>query len=55
MGGAIKLFQARKNDPAPPRDPALPPKPAGQTVASFRKGLKTLPNAIADRLSDKIK
>eukprot|EP00210_Caulerpa_lentillifera_P001614 g1552.t1 len=55
VGGAIKLFQERRKNPGPERDSALPPKPAGQTVASFKKGLKTLPEAIANRLSDKIK
>jgi len=27
VGGALKLFQDRKNNPPPPRNPALPPKP----------------------------
>ena len=31
---------------APPRDADLPPKPKGQTVASFRSGLKMLPEAM---------
>ncbi|KAG6487843.1 hypothetical protein ZIOFF_056579 [Zingiber officinale] len=31
------------------------PKPKGQTVASFRKGLATLPNAIYSRLGNKVK
>lgn len=32
VGGAIKRFQDKKNNPDPPRDPRLPPKPKGQTV-----------------------
>ena len=43
-------LQERRANPPPPRDPSLPPKPKGQTVGSFRKGLKTLPEAIAARL-----
>lgn len=50
VGGAIKLFQERKANPPPPRDPRLPPKPKGQTVGSFRKGLQMLPEAIAAKL-----
>lgn len=55
VGGAIKLIQKNKANPPPPRDPRLPPKPPGQTVASFRKGLGMLPEAIGRNLSDKIR
>lgn len=55
MGGAIKIIQKNKTDPPPPRDPKLPPKPAGQTVGSFREGLKMLPEAIEANISDKIR
>lgn len=55
IGGSLKLFNERREHPPPPRDPTLPPKPAGQTVGSFRNGLRTLPEAIAQQLSDKIK
>uniref|UniRef100_A0A0D6QX14 Protoporphyrinogen oxidase n=1 Tax=Araucaria cunninghamii TaxID=56994 RepID=A0A0D6QX14_ARACU len=54
IGGTIKTIQERKNTPSPPRDPRLP-KPKGQTVGSFKKGLTTMPNAIANRLGDKVK
>jgi protoporphyrinogen/coproporphyrinogen III oxidase len=54
MGGALKLMQERKENPPPPRDPKLPPKPTGQTVASFRKGLQTLPIAIAKKVEDDV-
>lgn len=37
IGGALKFFQERKQNPPPPRDPRLPEKPKGQTVGSFRK------------------
>ncbi|GMH32708.1 hypothetical protein BSKO_00542 [Bryopsis sp. KO-2023] len=55
VGGAIKLFQDRRDNPPPPRDPSLPPKPPGQTVGSFRRGLKMLPEAIAKNLEDSIR
>ena len=55
VGGALKLMQERKANPPPPRNPALPPKPAGQTVGSFRKGLQTLPRALEKQMSDHIK
>lgn len=55
IGGVIKLIQEKKANPDPPRDARLPPKPAGQTVGSFRKGLKTLPQAIAAKLGDAVK
>ncbi|XP_020102833.1 protoporphyrinogen oxidase, chloroplastic [Ananas comosus] len=54
IGGTIKAIQERSKTPKPPRDPRLP-KPKGQTVASFRKGLAMLPNAISSRLGDKVK
>ena len=54
VGGAIKLFQDRKNNPPPPRDPRLPPKPKGQTVGSFKKGLRTLTDAIGDKLKGEL-
>lgn len=55
VGGVIKLLQDRKKNPPPPRDARLPPKPKGQTVGSFRNGLQALPQAIADKLHDKIR
>ncbi|CAM6082300.1 unnamed protein product [Calypogeia fissa] len=54
IAGTLKTLQERKKNPPPPRDPRLP-KPKGQTVGSFQHGLITLPNAIADRLGDKVK
>ncbi|KAJ6848667.1 putative protoporphyrinogen oxidase, chloroplastic [Iris pallida] len=54
ISGAFKAIQERKKSPKPPRDPNLP-KPKGQTVASFRKGLSMLPDAISSRLGSKIK
>lgn len=54
-GGALALAKERKANPPPPRDAKLPPKPAGQTVGSFRKGLKMLPEAIAAKLDGKIR
>ncbi|KQK03997.1 protoporphyrinogen oxidase, chloroplastic isoform X2 [Brachypodium distachyon] len=54
IGGTIKAIQDRGKNPKPPRDPRLP-SPKGQTVASFRKGLAMLPNAIASRLGSKVK
>lgn len=50
IGGVLALLKEKKSNPPPPRDARLPPKPAGQTVGSFRKGLATLPSAIADKL-----
>eukprot|EP00798_Chlamydomonas_sp_ICE-L_P007469 gene7469-611_t len=59
VGGAIQMFLEKKNkdklNPPPPRNPALPPKPAGQTVGSFRKGLKMLPEAIAKNCAEAIR
>ncbi|EFJ23527.1 hypothetical protein SELMODRAFT_103055 [Selaginella moellendorffii] len=54
IGGTIKLIQDKKKNPPPPRDERLP-KPKGQTVGSFRKGLISLPKAIASKLGDSIK
>ncbi|KAJ8748671.1 hypothetical protein K2173_008116 [Erythroxylum novogranatense] len=54
IGGTIKTIQERNNAPKPPRDPRLP-KPKGQTVGSFRKGLTMLPDAIAARLGGNVK
>ncbi|KAJ7550422.1 hypothetical protein O6H91_07G100200 [Diphasiastrum complanatum] len=54
IGGTIKLLQEKKRNPPPPRDPRLP-KPKGQTVGSFRKGLIALPQAIAAKLGEKVK
>lgn len=55
VGGALKLFQERRANPPPPRDARLPPKPKGQTVGSFRRGLQTLPEAIGKRLSEHVR
>ncbi|GBG67268.1 hypothetical protein CBR_g88557 [Chara braunii] len=51
IGGTLKLLQERKKSPPPPPDPRLP-KPKGQTVGSFQKGLSTLPKAIAKSLGE---
>eukprot|EP00951_Prasinocladus_malaysianus_P033253 scaffold328215_cov25-Prasinocladus_malaysianus.AAC.1 len=48
-------MQERKANPPPPRDPRLPPKPPGQTVGSFREGLKMLPEAIEANIPDRIR
>ena len=56
FGGVLKLFSEKRANPPPPRDPRLPSKPKGQTVGSFRRGLQTLPLAIAEKLgSDTIR
>ena len=55
VGGALALMQEKKADPPPPRRADLPAKPPGQTVGSFRKGLKTLPEAIERNLADRIR
>lgn len=55
VGGGLKLAEERKANPGPPRPAKLPPKPAGQTVGSFKEGLQTLPEAIAKELDDKIR
>ncbi|KAG9459995.1 hypothetical protein H6P81_004503 [Aristolochia fimbriata] len=54
IGGTFKAIQERSRTPKQPRDPRLP-KPKGQTVGSFRKGLAMLPNAISARLGSKVK
>ncbi|CAN1762450.1 Protoporphyrinogen oxidase 1, chloroplastic [Linum perenne] len=54
IGGAFRTIQERKKNPKPPRDPRLP-KPKGQTVGSFRKGLTMLPVALAKGLGNKVK
>ncbi|XP_022870498.1 protoporphyrinogen oxidase, chloroplastic isoform X2 [Olea europaea var. sylvestris] len=54
IGGTIKAIQEKSSIPKTPRDPRLP-KPKGQTVGSFRKGLIMLPNAIFSRLGNKVK
>ncbi|KAL6008919.1 Protoporphyrinogen oxidase 1, chloroplastic [Asimina triloba] len=54
IGGAFKAIQERKKNPKPPRDPNLP-KPQGETVGSFKKGLAMLPEAISMRLGNKVK
>ncbi|KAL2993752.1 hypothetical protein AAZX31_10G130300 [Glycine max] len=48
IGGTFKAIQERNGASKPPRDPRLP-KPKGQTVGSFRKGLTMLPDAISAR------
>lgn len=55
IAGVIKQIQAKRANPPPPRDARLPPKPAGQTVGSFRKGLQSLPRAIAAKHADNIR
>lgn len=55
LGGVLALLRERKANPPPPRDERLPPKPAGQTVGSFRRGLQELPEAIAANLRDRIR
>ena len=52
VGGAIKLFQERRANPPPPRDADLPPKPKGQTVGSFSKGLRTLTDAMGSKIEE---
>ncbi|KAI0518595.1 hypothetical protein KFK09_006031 [Dendrobium nobile] len=54
IGGTLKALQERNKNPKPSRDPSLP-KPKGQTVGSFMKGLSMLPNAISLRLGNKVK
>ncbi|GAA0138304.1 oxidase [Lithospermum erythrorhizon] len=54
VGGAIKAIREKSSSPKTPRDPRLP-KPKGQTVGSFTKGLSMLPNAISSRLGAKVK
>lgn len=54
IGGTFKAFQEKSGSSKAPRDPRLP-KPKGQTVGSFRKGLSMLPNAISSRLEGRVK
>ncbi|ESR57864.1 protoporphyrinogen oxidase 1 [Citrus sinensis] len=54
IGGTFKAIQEKNKAPKQPRDPRLP-KPKGQTVGSFRKGLTMLPEAISKRLGSKVK
>ncbi|XP_044493256.1 protoporphyrinogen oxidase 1, chloroplastic [Mangifera indica] len=54
IGGTFKAIQEKNRSPKQPRDPRLP-KPKGQTVGSFRKGLAMLPEAISKRLGSKVK
>lgn len=54
MEGHSSLSRRKKKNPPPPRDLRLP-KPKGQTVGSFRKGLMTLPLAIAEKLGSSVK
>ena len=55
IAGVLKLMQEKKKNPPPDRDARLPPKPAGQTVGSFREGLQMLPEAIAKNLQQQIR
>ena len=55
IAGVLKLMQEKKKSPPPARDARLPPKPAGQTVGSFREGLQMLPEAIAKNLQQQIR
>ncbi|KAJ8565794.1 hypothetical protein K7X08_008370 [Anisodus acutangulus] len=54
IGGTFKAIKERSSTPKAPRDPRLP-TPKGQTVGSFRKGLRMLPDAICERLGSKLK
>lgn len=54
IGGTFKAIQEKSGSSKAPRDPRLP-KPKGQTVGSFRKGLSMLPNAISSRLEGRVK
>ncbi len=55
VAGVIKQIQAKRANPPPPRDARLPPKPAGQTVGSFKRGLQSLPRAIAAKNAERIR
>ena len=55
IAGVLKLMQEKKKNPPAARDARLPPKPAGQTVGSFREGLQMLPEAIAKNLQKQIR
>ncbi|CAN4106544.1 unnamed protein product [Withania somnifera] len=54
IGGTFKAIKERSSTPKPLRDPRLP-TPKGQTVGSFRKGLRMLPDAVCARLGSKVK
>ncbi|CAI5485626.1 unnamed protein product [Closterium sp. Naga37s-1] len=54
FGGSMKLIKEKQANPPPPRDLRLP-KPKGQTVGSFQKGLITLPTGIANKLGDRVR
>lgn len=54
IGGAFKAFQERNKRTKTPRDLRLP-KPKGQTVGSFTKGLAMLPEAISKRMASTVK
>ncbi|KAL5792062.1 hypothetical protein ACOSP7_000656 [Xanthoceras sorbifolium] len=54
IGGTFKAIQEKNKAPKQPRDSRLP-KPKGQTVGSFRKGLSMLPEAIYQKLGSKVK
>ncbi|GLT51367.1 hypothetical protein SLA2020_247830 [Shorea laevis] len=54
IGGTFKAIQEKNKALKPTRDPRLP-KPKGQTVGSFRKGLSMLPEAISTSLGSKVK
>jgi oxygen-dependent protoporphyrinogen oxidase len=52
-GGTIKGLRERSAKPPAPWDADLP-KPKGQTVASFRRGLATFPRGLAARLGERV-
>lgn len=54
IGGTFKAIREKSSNPKTPRDPRLP-KPKGQTVGSFRKGLGMLPNAISSSLGNRVR
>ena len=47
--------QEKRKNPGPPRDPRLPPKPKGQTVGSFKKGLRQLVEGINRNVKDTVR
>lgn len=55
IGGVLNLLKEKKNNPPVERDSRLPPKPKGQTVGSFRRGLQMLPNAMAEKVHESIR
>ncbi|KAG0482284.1 hypothetical protein HPP92_010368 [Vanilla planifolia] len=57
IGGTFKALQERNKNPKPMQDPTSRslPKPKGQTVGSFKKGLAMFPRAIFSRLGNKVK